>query len=196
MFLAEFFVPSTLNTGIGFHNRVKGMFLSLAHFQSIKIMFAPLSNKASAEMKDFFPFGDISIFKMISLLLLILLVILVSSGILSSIFLWVWKEESSTALKPWPHFKQAEDTSWHGEKVNKLSSTSSVSSMVNILYLFLPANQMPCSFSSLFLFPCLLRSSYCKNMPSLRHTTFLLLPQRNQHCSWASPSDYCCPPRM
>ena len=63
MFPAEFFVPSTLNTGIGFHNRVKGMFFSLAHFLSIKIMFAPLSNKASAEMKDvsfreYFDFQD------------------------------------------------------------------------------------------------------------------------------------------
>ena len=86
MFLAEFFVPFTLNMGIRFRNRIKGMFLSLAHFQSIKIMFAPLSNKASAEMKDFFPFGDILIFKMISLSLLILLVICVSSGISSSIF--------------------------------------------------------------------------------------------------------------
>ena len=86
MFLAEFFVPSTLNTGIRFHNRVKGMFLSLAHFRSIKITFAPLSNKALVEMKDFFPFGDISIFKMISVSLLILLVIL-SSGVLSLIFL-------------------------------------------------------------------------------------------------------------
>ena len=76
-----------LNTGIGFHNRVKGMFLSLAHFLSIKIMFTPLSNRTSVEMKDFFPFRNISIFKMISLLLLILLVILVSSEILSSIFL-------------------------------------------------------------------------------------------------------------
>ena len=82
MFLAEFFVPSTLNMGIRFRNRVKGMFLSLAHFRSIKIMFAPLSNKASAEMKDFFPFGDISIFRTISLLPLMLLVILVFSGIL------------------------------------------------------------------------------------------------------------------
>ena len=87
MFLAEFFVPSTLNTSIGFHNRVKGMFLSLAHFLSIKIMFAPLSSKASVEMKDFFPFGDISIFKTISLSLLILLVILVFLEISSSIFL-------------------------------------------------------------------------------------------------------------
>ena len=87
MFLAEFFVPSILNMGIGFHNRVKGMFLSLAHFLPIKIMFAPLSNKASVEIKDFFPFGDMLIFKMISLLLLILLVIHVSSGVLSSIFL-------------------------------------------------------------------------------------------------------------
>ena len=86
MFPAEFFVPSTLNMSIGFHNRVKEIFLSLAHFWSIKIMFAPLSNKASAEMKDFFPFRDISIFKTISLSLLILLVIL-SSGILSLIFL-------------------------------------------------------------------------------------------------------------
>ena len=86
MFPAEFFVPSTLNTGIGFHNRVKEMFLSLVHFQSIKIMFSPLSSEASAEMKDFFPFGDISIFKMIFLSLLILLVIL-SLGISSSIFL-------------------------------------------------------------------------------------------------------------
>ena len=57
MFSTEFFVPSTLNTGIGFHNWVKGMFLSLAHFLSIKIMFAPLSSKASAEMKDFFLSG-------------------------------------------------------------------------------------------------------------------------------------------
>ena len=87
MFPAKFFVPSTLNMGIGFHNRVKGMFLSLAHFWSIKIMFAPLSNKALVEIKDFFPFGNILIFKMISLLLLIVLVIL-SSGISSSMFLW------------------------------------------------------------------------------------------------------------
>ena len=87
MFPAEFFVPSTLNTGIGFRNRVKGMFLSLAHFLSIKITFAPLSNKASAKIKDFFSFGDISIFRTISLLPLIVLVILVSSGISSSIFL-------------------------------------------------------------------------------------------------------------
>ena len=87
MFLAEFFVPFTLNMGIRFCNRVKGMFLSLAHFLLIKITFAPLSNKASVEIKDFFPFGDISIFKMIFLSLLILLVILVSSGISSSIFL-------------------------------------------------------------------------------------------------------------
>ena len=86
MFLAEFFVPSTLNMGIGLHNRVKGMFLSLAHLWSIKITFVPLYSKASVEMKDFFPFRDISIFKTISLLLLILLVIF-SSGILSSIFL-------------------------------------------------------------------------------------------------------------
>ena len=50
-------------------------------------MFAPLSNKALVEIKDFFPFGDILIFKMISLLLLIVLVIL-SSGISSSMFLW------------------------------------------------------------------------------------------------------------
>ena len=62
MFPVEFFVPSTLNTDIEFHNRVKGLFLSLAHFQSIKIMFAPLSNKASVKMKDFFPFRDISQF--------------------------------------------------------------------------------------------------------------------------------------
>ena len=75
-------MPSTLNMGIRFHNRVKGMFLSLVYFQSIKIMFAPPSNKASAEMKDFFPFGDISIFRTISLLPLMLLVILVFSGIL------------------------------------------------------------------------------------------------------------------
>ena len=87
IFLAEFFVPSMLNMSIGFHNRVKGMFLSLVHFLSIKIMFAPLFNKASVEIKDFFPFGDISIFWAISLSPLILLVILVSSGILSSIFL-------------------------------------------------------------------------------------------------------------
>ena len=173
IFLAEFFVPSTLNTGIGFCNRIKGMFLSLAHLLSIKIMFAPLSSKASAEMKDFFPFRNISIFKMISLSLLILLVLLVSSGISSSILLWVWKEESSTRLKPQPHSRQDEDTSWHGEKVNKLSSTSSVSSMVNSPYLFLPANQMPCSFSLLFLFPCLPRSSCHKSMPSLHHMTFL-----------------------
>ena len=86
MFPAEFFVPSTLNTDIGFCNGVKGMFLSLAHFWSIKIIFAPLSNKALAKMKDFFPFRDISIFKTISLLLLILLVIHVSSGVSSSIF--------------------------------------------------------------------------------------------------------------
>ena len=86
MFPAEFFVPSTLNTGIRFHSRVKEIFLSLAHLWSIKITFAPLSNKASVEMKDFFLFGDILIFKTISLLLLMLLVIL-SSGILSSIFL-------------------------------------------------------------------------------------------------------------
>ena len=183
MFPAEFFVPSTLNTGIGFRNRIKGMFLSLAHFLSIKIMFAPLSSKASVEMKDFFPFRNISIFKMISLLLLILLVLLVSSGISSSIFLLVWKEESSTGLKPWPCSRQAEDASWHGKKVNKLSSTSSVSSMVNSPYLFLPANQMPCSFSSLFLFPCLLRFSCRKNTPSLCHTTCLSLLQRDQHCS-------------
>ena len=45
-------------------------------------MFAPLSNKASAEMKDFFLFGDISIFRTICLLPLMLLVILVFSGIL------------------------------------------------------------------------------------------------------------------
>ena len=32
MFLAEVFVPSMLNMGIGFHNRVKGMFLSLVYF--------------------------------------------------------------------------------------------------------------------------------------------------------------------
>ena len=50
-------------------------------------MFAPLSNKASAEMKNFFPFMDISIFRTISLLLLILLVILVSLEVLSLIFL-------------------------------------------------------------------------------------------------------------
>ena len=181
MFLAEFFVPSTLNTGIGFHNRVKGMFLSLAHLQSIKIMFAPLSSKASAEIKDFFPFGDISIFKTISLSLLILLVIL-SSGISSSIFLWVWKEESSTGLKPWPCSRQAEDTSWHGEN-NKLLLTSSVSSTVNSLYLFLPANRMPCSFSLLFLFPCLPRSSCHRNMLSFYCMTSLLLLQRDQHCS-------------
>ena len=79
-------MPSTLNMGIGFHNRVKGMFLSLVHFLSIKIMFALLSSKASVEMKDFFPFRDISIFKTISLLSLMLLVILVSLGISSSIF--------------------------------------------------------------------------------------------------------------
>ena len=90
------------------------MFLSLAHFWSIKITFAPLSNMASAEMKNFFPFGDILIFKTISLSLLMLLVILVSSGVLSLIFLQVWEEESSTGLKPWPHSRQAEDTSWHG----------------------------------------------------------------------------------
>ena len=164
MFLAEFFVPFTLNMGIRFHNRIKGMFLSLAHFQSIKIMFAPLSNKASAEMKDFFPFGDILIFKMISLLLLILLVICVSSGISSSIFLWFCKEESSTRFKPQPHSRQAEDASWHGDNVVTLLLKSSVSSMVNIVYLFLPANQMPCSFSSLFLFPFLLRSSCHRSM--------------------------------
>ena len=87
MFPAEFFVPSTLNTGIGFHNRVKGMFLSFAHFLSIKITFAPLSNKASAEMKGSFPFRDISIFRTISFSLLKLLVLLVSSGVSSSIFL-------------------------------------------------------------------------------------------------------------
>ena len=87
MLLAEFFVPSTLNTGIGFCNRVKGMFLSLAHFLSIKIMFAPLSSKASAEMMDFFPFRDTSIFRTISLSPLMVHIILVSSGILSSIFL-------------------------------------------------------------------------------------------------------------
>ena len=86
MFLAEFFVPSIFNMGIRFHSRVKGMFLSLAHFWSIKIIFAPLSNKALAKMKDFFPFRDTSIFKTIPLLLLILLVIHVSSGISSSIF--------------------------------------------------------------------------------------------------------------
>ena len=173
MFPAEFFVPSTLNTGIGFHNGVKGMFLSLAHFLSIKIMFAPLSSKASAEMKGFLPFGDISIFRTISLLLLILLVLLISSEISSSIFLCVWKEESSTGLKPRPHSRQAEDASWHGEKINKLSLTSSVLSTVNTLYLFLLANRMPCSFSSLFLFPCLLRSSCRRSMPSLCRTTFL-----------------------
>ena len=159
------------------------MFLSLAHFLSIKIMFAPLSSKASAKMKGFFPFGNMSIFKTISLSLLILLVLLVSSGISSSIFLWVWKEESSTGLKLWPHSRQAEDASWHGEKVNKLSSTSSVLSMINSSYLFLLANRMPCSFSSLFLFPCLPRSSCHKNMPSLHHMTCLLLPQRDRHCS-------------
>ena len=171
------------------------MFLSLAHFLSIKIMFAPLSSKALVEIKGFFPFGDISIFKTISLSLLILLVLLVSSGISSSIFLWVWKEESSTGLKPQPCSRQAEDASWHGEKVNKLLSTSSVSSMVNSPYLFLPANRMPCSFSSLFLFPCLLRSSCHKSTPSSHHTTCLLLLQRDRHCSWASPLDYCCPSR-
>ena len=84
MFPAEFFVPSTLNTGIRFHNRVKEMFLSLAHFLLINITFAPLSSKASAEMKDFCPFGNILIFKTISLLFLIFLVIL-SLGV-SSIF--------------------------------------------------------------------------------------------------------------
>ena len=77
MFLAEFFVPSMLNMDIRFCNRVKGMFLSLNHFWSINIMLAPLSSKALVEMKDFFPFRDISIFQTISLLLLILLVILV-----------------------------------------------------------------------------------------------------------------------
>ena len=171
------------------------MFLSLTHFLSIKIMFTPLSNKASAEMKGFFPFGDISIFKTISLSLLALLVLLVSSGISSSIFLWVWKEELSTRLKSRPCSRQAEDASWHGEKVNKLSSTSSVLSMVNKSYLFLLVNRMPCSFSLLFLFPCLLRSSCHKSTLSSCHTTFLLLLQRDRHCSWASPSDYCCPPR-
>ena len=196
MFPAEFFVPSTLNTDIGFRNRVKGMFLSLVHFLSIKITFTPLSSKASVEMKGFFPFGDMSIFKTISLLLLILLVLLVSSGISSSIFLQVWKEESSTGLKPRPYSRQAEDASWHGEKVNKLSLTSSVLSMVNSSYLFLLVNQMPCSFSSLFLFPCLPRSSCHRNTPSLHHMTSLLMPQRNWYCSWASPFDYCCPPRM
>ena len=80
-------MPSTLNIGIGFCSRVRGMFLSLVHFLSIKMMFAPLSSKASVEMKDFFPFRDMSIFRMISLLPLILLVILVSSRILSSISL-------------------------------------------------------------------------------------------------------------
>ena len=196
MFLAEFFVPSTLNTGIGFRNRVKGMFLSLVHFLSIKIMFTPLSNKASVEMKGFFPFGNISIFKMISLSLLILLVIFVSLGISSLIFLWVWKEKSSTRLKPQPCSRQAENASWHGGKVNKLLLTSSVSSMINRSYLFLPANWMSCSFSSLFLFPCLTRSSCRRNMPSLHCMTFLLLLQRDWHCPQASPSDYCCPPRM
>ena len=194
MFLAEFFVPSTLNTGVRFHNRVKGMFLSLAHFWSINIMFALLSNKASAEMKDCFPFRDVSIFKTISLSLLILLVVL-SSGILSLIFLWVWKEELSTRLKPQPRSRQAEDAPWHGGNVNKLSSMSLVLLMVNSLYLFLPANQMSCSFRSPFLFPCLLRSSCRKSTPSLCHTTCLSLPQRDWYCSWASPSDYCCPPR-
>ena len=88
MFLVEFFVPSTLNMKIGFYNRVKEMFLSLAHFQSINIILAPLFSKGSVEMKNFFPFRDILIFKTISLSLLILRVILVSSEILSS-FLWV-----------------------------------------------------------------------------------------------------------
>ena len=87
--LAEFFVLSTLNISIGFCNRIKGMFLSLVHFQSINIMLAPLSNKASAEMKVSLPFGDMSIFKMSFLLLLILHVIFISSGISSSSFLWV-----------------------------------------------------------------------------------------------------------
>ena len=87
MFLAEFFVPSILNMSIGFCNRVKEIFLSFVHFWSIKIMFAPISSKASVKMKDFFPFRDILIFKMISLSFLILLVILVSSRILFSIFL-------------------------------------------------------------------------------------------------------------
>ena len=193
MFPAEFFVPSTLNTGIGFHNGVSEMFLSFAHFLSIKITFAPLSNKASAEMKGFLPFGDMSIFRTISLSLLIHLVLLVSSGISSSIFLWVWKEELSTGLKPRPHSRQAEDAPWHGEKINKLSLTSSVLSMVNTSYLLV--NQMPCSFSLLFLFPCLPRSSCHSNTLSSRHMTSLLLLQRDRHCSWASPSDYCCPPR-
>ena len=159
------------------------MFLSLAHFLSIKIMFAPLSNKASTEMKGFFPFGDMLIFRTISLSLLILLVLLVSSGISSSIFLWVWKKESSTGLKPQPRSRQAEDASWHGKKINKLSSTSSVLSMVNTSYLFLLANRMPCSFSSLFLFPCLPRSSCHRSTPSLHRTTFLSLPQRDRCCS-------------
>ena len=164
MFPAEFFVPSTLNTDIGFRNRVKGMFLSLVHFLSIKITFTPLSSKASVEMKGFFPFGDMSIFKTISLLLLILLVLLVSSGISSSIFLQVWKEESSTGLKPRPYSRQAEDASWHGENVIILSLTSLVLSTVNILYLLLPANQMHCSFSLLLLFPFLLKLSYHRSM--------------------------------
>ena len=193
MFLAEFFVLSTLNIGIRFHSRVKGVFLSLAHFLSIKIMFAPLSNKTSVEMKDFFPFRDISIFRTISLSPLMLLAILDSLGILSLIFLWVWKEESSTRLKSWQCSRQAEDASWHGENIIKLSLTSSVLSTVNRSYLFSPVNQMPYSFSLLFLFPCLPRSSCHRNIPSLYHMTCLLLPLKDWH-SWAFSSDYCCLP--
>ena len=50
---AEFRVPSTLYTGMGFHKGVSGTLCFSAHVLSIKMVFAPESRSASSLVKSF-----------------------------------------------------------------------------------------------------------------------------------------------